>query len=192
LAKSVQLLKEAKAEGLNVSCEVTPHHLYFTFEEIPENNTSFKMNPPLRDVQDRIAMQHSLRSGDIGFVATDHAPHSEHDKGHDFVKAAFGTTGMETSLLVLLELLRMGKIDEKRLVEVFSTAPAEYLGIGNRFGTLDKGKDFNAILFDRNYGPHKISDEDLASLSHNNVFLGVDLPGKVLNFFNTSYQFNLI
>lgn len=191
LARSVVMLSAAKAEGLNVSCEVTPHHLFFTFEEIPEDNTYFKMNPPLRDVQDRIAMQSALRSGEINFVATDHAPHGEHEKGCDFVKAAFGTTGMETSLLVLLELLRQGKIDEKRLVEVFSAAPAKYLSIENKYGLIEKGRPFNAILIDKDYGPHKITDNDLVSLSHNNVFLGVELPGRILNYFNPSFVFNL-
>ncbi len=138
LAKSVELLAEAKKEGLNVSCEVTPHHLYFTYEEIPEDNTYFKMNPPLRDVPDKIAMQNALANGQIAFVATDHAPHAESEKGHDFEKAAFGTTGMETSILVLLDLLRNGKIDEKRLVDVFSTGPAKYMGIESRFGSLRK------------------------------------------------------
>jgi len=191
LAKSVELLEEAKDDGLNVSCEVTPHHLYYTFEEIPENNTYFKMNPPLRDVKDRMAMQNALSSGDIAFVATDHAPHAENEKGNDFEKAAFGTTGMETSILVLLDLLRKGKIDERRLVDSFATAPAKYLSIENRFGYLKNGSPFNAILIDKDFGPHKISDTDLASLSHNNIFLGAELPGRVVNFFNPQYQFNL-
>lgn len=192
LERSVELLSMAKNDGLRVSCEVTPHHLYFTFEEIPENNTSFKMNPPLRAVQDRIAMQKALISGDIDFVATDHAPHSKEEKGDNFVKAAFGTTGMETSILVLLDLFRQNKIDERRFVRVFSQGPAEYLGISDRFGSIEKGKPFNAIMVDKDFGPHKISDSDLASLSHNNIFLGVELPGKVINYFNPMFQFNLI
>lgn len=191
LEKSVELLKEAKKEGLNVSCEVTPHHLFYSFEEIPEDNTSFKMNPPLRAVQDRVAMQDALADGSIGFVATDHAPHSADEKGDDFVSAAFGTTGMETSILVLLDLLRQGKIDEQRLVQVFSTEPAKYMGIDHRFGYLKEGNRFNAIMIDKSVEPHKISDEDLASLSHNNIFLGAELPGKVLKFFNPQYQFDL-
>ena len=150
------------------------------------------MNPPLRAVQDRIAMQKALIAGDIDFVATDHAPHSKEEKGDNFVKAAFGTTGMETSILVLLDLFRQNKIDEKRFVRVFSQGPAEYLGISDRFGSVKKGSPFNAILVDKDFGPHKISDEDLASLSHNNIFLGVELPGKVINYFNPMFQFNLI
>lgn len=191
LARSIEAIAQAAKEGLKVSCEVTPHHLFFTFDDIPEDNTSFKMNPPLRDKKDEVAMQEGLRSGLIGFVATDHAPHSHEEKSCGFLKSPFGTTGMETSLLVLLEFLRRGLISEGRLVEVFSTAPAKYLGIEDRFGEIAEGRPFNAILADKDFGPHAIGNDDLASLSHNNVFLGVQLPGKIEAFFNPKFQFTL-
>ena len=98
---------------------------------------------------------------------------------------------METSLLVLLDMFRKGKISKCKLVEVYSTAPAKYLGIDHRLGYLHEGSRFNAILVDKDFGPHQISDDDLASLSHNNVFLGKELPGKILRFFNPQFEFEL-
>ena len=191
LGKTVQLIKDAQEEGLKVSCEVTPHHLHYTFNDIPEKETSFKMNPPLRDGYDRHVLLRGLQSGDIAFVATDHAPHAQEEKGEDFNKAAFGTTGMETAIRVLLDMYNRDEIDEEKLVEVFSYAPSIYLGIDHKYGFIGEGKPFNAVLLNPHFRAEAITNTDLVSKSQNNVFKGVELPGKLLKVFNTSYQFDL-
>lgn len=190
LRKSVELIVQAREEGLNASAEVTPHHLYYSYNDIPSDNTSFKMNPPLRDDADRNYLRDALMDERISFVATDHAPHHADEKGVDFCSAAFGTTGMETSLLVLLDLYRKKELDAQRLVRVFSTAPAGYLNISDRFGAVNEGRHFNAILINRDFASRKISETDLSSKSKNNIFLGVDLPGKIEWFFNPVSTFN--
>ncbi|MEQ8323900.1 MAG: dihydroorotase [Vicingaceae bacterium] len=192
LGKTVQLVMDARLEGLKVSCEVTPHHLHFTYNEIKKGETSFKMNPPLRDGYDRHVLIKALQSGDVGFVATDHAPHASEEKGENFEKAAFGTTGMETSLRVLISMLQRGELTARRLVEVYSTAPSIYLGIEDEFGSITAGKPFNAILVDVDHLPVEIEDRDLLSKSKNNVFKGVQLPGQIQHFFNPLFQFELI
>ena len=191
LGKTVELVKNAKQHGLRVSCEATPHHLYFTFNEIKKGQTSFKMNPPLRDGYDRHRLIDALRSGDVAFVATDHAPHASEEKGEDFTKAAFGTTGMETSLKVLLDMYSRKELSAGRLVEVFSKAPAEFLDIDHEFGSIGEGRPLNAILVDVNHVASVVEDKDLASKSKNNVFKGVRLPGRISHFFNPSYHFTL-
>ncbi|HAW51903.1 MAG TPA: hypothetical protein DCX54_06170 [Flavobacteriales bacterium] len=191
LGKTVQLVVDARQEGLNVSCEVTPHHLFYTFNEIRKGETSFKMNPPLRDGYDRHVLVKALKNKDVAFVAIDHAPHTKEDKGEHFESAAFGTTGMETSLRVLLDMYQRNEISKERLVEVFSSAPARYLGIEHRFGHIAEGREFNAILIDPDKKAVPVTDSDLSSKSGNNVFKGVSLPGKIWRFFNSSFHFEV-
>jgi len=188
-AKSVELLNEAKQKGLNVTGEVTPHHLFFCSEDIVVENTSFKMNPPLRSSEDRKVLQEALADGTIDFVSTDHAPHEESVKNIGFDSAAFGTTGMETSIRVLLKLHQDNILSAERLVEVFSTAPARLAKKTNDFGSLKSGSEFKAMLLDTEFGPQKVQEADLESLSKNNVFLGASLPGKITQVFTKSGVF---
>jgi dihydroorotase len=188
-AKTLDLVKEAKAQGLPVTCEVTPHHLFFTSSDIPEDQSSFKMNPPLRGESDKSRLIEELSTKLVDFVSTDHAPHEPARKGKDFRAAAFGTTGLETSLLVLLDLYNKGKLSSSRLVEVFSKKPAEFIGISNKFGSLSPQKLLNAVLVDVRAPDRKVDVSDLESLSKNNCFIGSKLPGKVLAHFNESGLF---
>lgn len=181
--KTVELVEEAKNQGLNVTCEVSPHHLFFNSSDISLENSSYKMNPPLREREHQLALQEALASGVIDFVATDHAPHESDSKTTNFKTAAFGTTGLETSLRVLLDLVLSGKLSEQRFVEVFSTKPAAFLGIQSDFGSLDVGKYFNAAVISSPTEKHAITTNELYSLSKNNCFIGHKLPGRISRIF---------
>ncbi len=176
--ETLKQVAEAKAEGLHVSCEVTPHHLWFSSEDIKDDNTSFKMNPPLRSPSDRRALRHALQEGIIDFVATDHAPHETTAKGQNFKTSAFGTTGLETSLRVLLTLVREGSLSAERLVQVFSTRPAQFLGLASEFGDIAKARPMAAVLVNRN-SSNIVTEADLFSLSKNSCFLGERLDGRI-------------
>ncbi len=176
--ETVALVAQAKRDGLYVTCEVSPHHLYFDSDQITEN-TSFKMNPPLRTKADREALVAALASGDIDFVATDHAPHELAKKQVHFNEAAFGTTGLETSLRVLLDLYAKKLLSAKRLVQVFSSSPADFLRLSKQYGRLEVGRKFCAVGIDANDQGGVITDPDLESLSQNNCFLGQKLAGSL-------------
>lgn len=168
----------AKDEGLRVSCEVSPHHLWFTSASIQAGQSSFKMNPPLRDEADRSALRRGLASGLVDFVATDHAPHEPGMKSANFKTAAFGTTGLETSLRVLTSLYSRSELSAERLVQVFASEPAKFLGIADEFGLIEPGKKLKAVLLDTR-ALSVISEADLFSLSKNNCFLGTELQGRL-------------
>ena len=101
-ARSVELIRRAKADGVNVTAEVSPHHLLLDDSMIKADNPMFKMNPPLRDKSDCVALLEGLLDGTIDMIATDHAPHTDEDKGESFIHSAFGITGIETSFPLLL------------------------------------------------------------------------------------------
>lgn len=168
----------AKDEGLLVSCEVSPHHLWFTADSIRAEQSAFKMNPPLRDEADRNALRRGLATGLVDFVATDHAPHESDVKTGNFKTAAFGTTGLETSLRVLASLYARGELSPERLVQVFSSEGARFLGIESEFGDIASGRPLKAVLLDTK-ALSQVSEDDLFSLSKNNCFLGTELHGRL-------------
>jgi dihydroorotase len=189
--ESVELIRAAQREGLKVTGEVSPHHLYFCADDIREGNYSFKMNPPLFRAQDRDALRAALREGVLSFVATDHAPHDEFSKSQGWQKAPFGTTGLESSLRVLFLMLQQKILKSpEHLVEVFSSAPARFLGLKD-FGSIEVGKPLRAVLCDPQAPLSPFTEADLASLSHNNVFVGTELPGKLLGHFNSKGFFRI-
>jgi dihydroorotase len=187
--ETLELVAAAKDQNLEVSCEVTPHHLWFSSDDIDDHNTAFKMNPPLRGPSDRDALRRALREGVIDFVATDHAPHEAAAKGQNFKTAAFGTTGLETSLRVLLSLAQKGELTPERLVEVFSFKPAHFLGIDDAFGSLQVGRPLHATLVNRHV-KSRVAQDDLYSLSKNSCFLGAELSGKVEGMFIGDRHYN--
>ena len=128
---SLELVRAAKAKGLPVTCEVTPHHFTLTDEDV-NYDTRFKMNPPLASREDRDALIAGLADGTVDAIATDHAPHEEALKLVEFDRAPFGVTGFETALGLGLELVHAGKFSLMRLVELFTTGPARVLGIHRR------------------------------------------------------------
>lgn len=182
-SETLRVLREAQLKGLAATGEATPHHLYFSSDDINPTNTSYKMNPPIRSSSDRKALVEGLRDGTLAFVSTDHAPHEAEMKGDDFKASAYGTTGLETSLRVLLDLHARGELSARRLVEVFAKAPAEFIGVADEFGELEVGRAFRAVLVDPKAAAAPIVESDLASLSHNNIFLGVPLRGRILDVF---------
>lgn len=176
--ETLPLIARAKDRGFFVTCEVSPHHLFFNSDHIPENDTSFKMNPPLRSESDRLALVEALSSGLIDFMATDHAPHEPSMKTQNFKTAAFGTTGLETSLQSLFTLYRRGCLTWKRLLEVWSEAPARFLGVSDRFGHLKVGSPFHAVVLDTTQSG-LVLHEDLCGKSKNSCFLGQEISGQV-------------
>lgn len=178
-AKTLDLVKIARRQGLKVTCEVSPHHLFFCSDDILEGNTSFKMNPPLRSPKDRELLQTSLANGDCQFMATDHAPHELESKSDNFKTSAFGTTGLETSLRVLLWMLKRGQLTPERLVQVWAKEPANFLGIDKEFGDIEVGRPFNAVLIDPDAPDRLVLESDFCGLSKNSCFVGSYLPGRI-------------
>jgi dihydroorotase len=189
--ETVPLLEQARRQGFKVSGEASPHHLFFTGDEILENNTAFKMNPPLRASEDRAALIQALALGQLDFVATDHAPHEVSSKSAGFEKAPFGTTGLETALRVLIDLWQRRLLTSGRLVEVFAQKPAEFLGLEKEFGQIEVGRPFYAVLVDVNATRSSITTKDLESLSENNCFVGASLGGRLLKSFIGEKIWNL-
>lgn len=127
--RGLNLVRAAKAEGLPVTCEVTPHHLFLTEEALgADYDTRFKVNPPLRTASDAAALVEGIRDGSIDAIVTDHAPHAAHEKDREFELAPFGMTGIESSLgLILTKLVAEGVIDLNRLVELMAVNPRSIL-----------------------------------------------------------------
>jgi dihydroorotase len=143
---ALRMVADAKRQGLQVTCEATPHHLSLTDRELTGYDSNFKMKPPLRSDSDRAALVEGVASGIVDVIATDHAPHPGSEKMQEFEKCPFGVIGLETALGVALEVLyHSGKIGLMRLVELFTTGPARVLHL-NR-GTLAVGAPADVTLF---------------------------------------------
>lgn len=177
--ESIGAIRRARKGDLRVSCEVTPHHLTLTDEEVARSgyDTRFKMNPPLRTETDRAALVDALVDGTIDCVATDHAPHHLDEKSLEFADAPFGVTGLETALPVLVDALVVpGILSLKRLIEVLSTAPARLFGLP--YGTLAEGSPADVVLFSTARST-AFTREGFASRSHNSPWIGRTLRGRV-------------
>jgi dihydroorotase len=148
-ARSLRLVRQGKAMGLAVTCEVSPHHLVLTDEEVARSgfSTQTKMKPPLRSEADRQALLAGLADGTVDCIASDHAPHHADEKDVEFNLAPFGILGLETSLSLCLDrLVRPGLVTLPRLVELLSTGPARVLNLPG--GTLKEGSPGDVTLFD--------------------------------------------
>ncbi len=173
-AGSVEAVRRAKEKGARVSCETAPHYLYLCDEDLGEYDTHRKMNPPLRSAADRQALRQALADGTIDAIATDHAPHSVLEKELEFDRAAFGVIGLETSLGLMLGLVREGVIDLARMVQLMSTNPARVLGVEG--GRLIQGAPADLSVLNLKH-EWKVEPERFASLSRNCPFAGWELPG---------------
>ncbi|MGH9365327.1 MAG: dihydroorotase [Thermoanaerobaculia bacterium] len=177
VGRSLELVRAAKARGLAVTCEVTPHHLVLTDEEVSRSGFSAnaKMNPPLRESADTEALAAGLADGTVDAIATDHAPHHEDEKSVDFETAPFGIVGLETAAaLVYDRLVAPGKLSVSRFAALFSTGPAKAFQLPG--GTLAAGSPADVTLFD----PKRIWTVDpvrFVSLSRNTPFAGWELTG---------------
>jgi dihydroorotase len=146
-SRSVGMVAFAKTRGIAVTCEVTPHHFAITDAELANYDSNYKMKPPLRCRHDADAVIEGIISGVVDAIATDHAPHAGSDKMQEFERCPFGITGLETALgLSLAELVHTGRITLMRLVELFTTGPADILRL-NR-GTLAPGAPADVTIFD--------------------------------------------
>jgi dihydroorotase len=147
-ARAMGLIREAKAEGLHVTCEVAPHHFTLTDEAIGDYDTNAKMNPPLRAEVDRLAMIAGLMDGTVDCIATDHAPHAAHEKEQEFERAPNGITGLETALGLALRVLHRGEgMTVSRVIALMSAQPAGILSLGGR-GALSVGSFADVVVFD--------------------------------------------
>jgi dihydroorotase len=173
-AASLNLVRSAKARGLRVTCEVTPHHFTLTDEHITGYDTRFKMNPPLPSRADRDELIAGLRDGSVDCIATDHAPHDPASKDVEFDKAPFGITGFETALaLALAKLVHSGALPLMRMVELFTTGPARVLG---RKSSIAPGEPADLTLFSTDY-EWTFSAAESASKSRNTPFDGWSFRG---------------
>jgi dihydroorotase len=144
---AVEAVRVAKREGLQVTCEVTPHHWSLTDEAVSDYDTNTKMSPPLRS-QDHIdAILEGIKDGTIDAIATDHAPHHYDEKGLEFDQAPFGITGLETAVGLAFDLIHQGSIDLERVVEMCSTNPARIFGLKER-GSLLPGSHADITILD--------------------------------------------
>jgi dihydroorotase len=177
-ARSLEMVRQARRRGLPVTCEVTPHHLVLTDEEVARTvfSTDCKMKPPLRSESDRHALLAGLADGTIDAIASDHAPHHADEKDVEFDLAPFGILGLETTLgLCLDRLVRPGLIGLSRLVELLSTGPARALGLAA--GTLRPGSVADVTLFDPE-GEVTVEAAAFLSRSRNTPFDGWTLRGR--------------
>ncbi|MFZ5802750.1 MAG: dihydroorotase [Candidatus Omnitrophota bacterium] len=178
-ARSAELVRRAKTEGISVTAEVTPHNLTLTEESLEGYNTDMKIYPPLRTSEDVAAVRAALKAGTIDCVATDHAPHTAEDKMQEFDHAPFGTIGLETAFAVVLtELYHGEKWPLGEIVNVLSCVPAKILGLKAGFGRIRKGDVANLALADLDH-EWVVSAQDFSSKSKNSCFLGRKLKGKI-------------
>ena len=176
-SRGVELVREAKREGLKVTSEVTPHHLTITDKEVASFNTNTKMNPPLREEEDVAALKQGLKDETIDVIATDHAPHTAEEKELDYVSAPFGITGLETALgLAIRELVEKGTLSLMEVLAKMTVNPAQILGMSR--GRIEKGARADLAIFDLKKS-WKVREEEFLSKSTNSPFIGWELPGKV-------------
>lgn len=175
-AGSVELVRRAKADGLPVTAEVTPHHLSLNDELLQGFDPVFKVNPPLRTAEDIAALKSGLLDGTIDAVATDHAPHAGHTKEQPLDAAPPGMLGLETALAVLNTAV---EIDPRRIAEVLSWNPAQIARIGDRHGRpIAVGEPANIAVWDTST-VWKVSRDELASRSKNTPYHGMEVRGRV-------------
>lgn len=177
-AKSLELVRNAKAKGLPVTCEVTPHHLVLNEEACATFNTNTKMKPPLRSEADRLACVKALKEGLIDCIATDHAPHADFEKEKEFDYAPFGIVGLETAFPVLYKnLVLSNQISLACLVNALTSAPARVLGLPG--GEICEGAPADITII--NLAKETLfSEQNLLSKSKNTPWLNHSLPGRVM------------
>jgi dihydroorotase len=177
-ARSVDLLRSAKAEGIRVTAEVTPHHLVFTDDDLVTYDTNFKVHPPIRTAEDRDGLRAGLADGTIDAIATDHAPHAVEEKEAEFDRSPPGTIGLETALAaVLTHLVGPGLVSLPRAIEALSIGPARILGAAGHGGPIEVGRPANLTVFDP--AETWVVEPPFASKARNCAFTGSHLTGRV-------------
>ncbi len=178
---AVEIIRRAKSEGLRVTAEATPHHFSLDHSNCRDYSPLFKMNPPLREPDDLNAVAEALADGTLDAIATDHAPHTNTEKEHQFDQAPFGVIGLETALGVgITYLVNTGIMDLGRLVECMSEAPARIFNLPG--GKLEEGSEADFVLFDPKL-QWTVDADRFQSLSRNSSYLGETLTGRVVATF---------
>ncbi len=181
-AGAVEVVRWAKKRGINITAEVTPHHLMLTEELVRSYDPVFKVNPPLRKLEDTLALRAALLDGTIDVIGTDHAPHSAEKKECEWQNAAFGMVGLEHAASVLQEVLIGSGGSWERFSQIMSTKPAQIAGLANQ-GKLEVGALANLTLLDPS--GKRVIQSQTNSKSANNPFAGIELPGQIIH---TIYQ----
>jgi dihydroorotase len=177
-ARAVDLIKAAKAEGVRVTAEVTPHHLVFTDEDLITYDTDRKVHPPLRTAEDRDALRMGVAEGTIDAIATDHAPHAVEEKEAEFDRSPPGTIGLETALAaVLTHLVHPGLLPLGTALAAMSIAPSAILGARGHGGRIEAGAPANIVVFDPD--ERWVVEPPFASKARNSAFNGSELHGRV-------------
>ncbi|MFL6090360.1 MAG: dihydroorotase [Aeromicrobium sp.] len=177
---SVEIIRWAKTRGINVTAEVTPHHLLLTDDLVRSYDPIYKVNPPLRTADDVAAVREGLADGTIDIVATDHAPHPMEDKECEWDAAAFGMLGLETALSVVQQtMVDTGLLTWAQVAERMSAKPAEIGRVTDHGRPLAVGEPANIVLYDP-AASRVVDAADTASLSRNNPYAGLKLPGRVV------------
>jgi dihydroorotase len=185
-AGSVELVRQAKRDGLSVTAEVTPHHLSLTAELLRGFDATFKVNPPLRTMTDIDALKIGVMDGTIDAIATDHAPHARRDKELPLDQAPPGMIGLETALGVTCAAL---DLDLLSIANLMSVNPARIAGISDRQGNLPRVGGSAHLCFVDTEATWMINPETMASKSTNTPFVGRQLHGKVIH---TMFDGNLV
>ena len=177
-ARAMQAIRTAKAQGLQVTCEVAPHHFTLTEEAIGDYNTDAKMNPPLRAEIDRQAVIAALLDGTADCIATDHAPHAAYEKEQEFERAPNGITGLETALGLALRVLHQGHgMPLARVMQLMSAEPAKIVKLTDR-GSLAVGACADVVMFDA-AAEWSFAVKESRSKSRNSPFDGAGMLGRV-------------
>ena len=178
-----EVIRWAKRQGIDVTAEVTPHHLLLTCDLLTGYDPIYKVNPPLRPADDVLALRAGLADGTIDAVATDHAPHAPHDKDHAFADAAFGMLGLQTALgVVITAMLQTGLLDWAGLADRTSVRPAAIGRLAGHGRPIAVGEPANLTLVEES-GSWLVRPDELASLARNTPYAGRELPGRVLATF---------
>lgn len=180
--RGLNAVRAAKAEGLKVTCEATPHHLFLNEDMIGvDYNTNFKVNPPLRTISDCKALIEGVVDGSVDVIVTDHAPHAAYEKDREFELAPFGMTGIETSVgLILTNLVNPGVITWQRMVELMAVAPREILRVEPI--TLAAGSVADVTIIDPNLA-WTVTEQDFQSKATNSAFIGANLIGRATDVY---------
>ncbi|AMB94779.1 dihydroorotase [Aerococcus sanguinicola] len=179
--ESVRAVRQAKAAGIHVTCEVSPHHLLLADEDIPADNAMYKMNPPLRSTADRQALIDGLLDGTIDCIATDHAPHAFEEKNQGFLKSAFGIVGIETAFqLIYSYFVERGIFTLEQVVNWMARKPAEIFNL--EAGQLKVGSPADLAIFALDQ-ESEINPDDFLSKGKNTPFAGWKIKGETLATF---------
>ncbi|MDO4499052.1 MAG: dihydroorotase [Coriobacteriaceae bacterium] len=185
-ARGLEMIRAAKAEGLKVTCEATPHHLFLNEDAIGDDyNTSLKVNPPLRTQEDSDALLAGVIDGTIDCIVTDHAPHTAWEKDREFELSPFGMIGLETSLsLVMTQMVHTGLIDYNRLVEVMAINPRKVLRVEEV--KLQAGSTADITIIDPDL-EWTVTADSFVSKAKNSGFIGADLKGRATDVYVGGY-----